>query len=145
MSSFVSHKYRLIFCHIPRTGGTSFTEAIRPHSFSEIFNRYEKHTPLKAFKVGEGDVIFDNYLKVAFIRDEAARMESLSKGSPKNAKSTDDYWWTFDKWICDDQGRPLADVLISFEGLPNSAVNFLNAISIYTDPIKYPHLNKRGK
>ena len=126
MATFVSHKFKLIFCHIPRTGGTSFTAAIKPHlGRHDSLTALEQHTPLSKIKRVEDN--FDDYLKVAIMRDEAKRRSSCRRGGSNDAHS--EYWLS-----------GLADVLISFENLPGSAERFLRSIGI---ECKFPHLNKR--
>jgi hypothetical protein len=142
LASFISHKYRLIFCHVPRTGGTSFTEAITPFlGERDDISLYEKHTPLRIFKVGETEKVFEEYLKVAFVRDEGERLRSLQKDPPINVSPYDDYWGNIRAWVADGAGELLADVLINFHNLPGSAMKFLGRLGI--NIFEYPHLNNR--
>ena len=83
---------------------------------------------------------FDDYLKVSIIRDERDRFRSLYSLAPKGIKPTDDFFYTREQWLFED-GKLLADVLIPFEGLPGSALRFLQRIGV---PItEFPHWNKR--
>lgn len=142
MASFISHKYKLIFCHIPRTAGTSFYEAIKPY-LDDVNIDLNKHTPLKEIKAGQMGDHWDEYLKVAIVRDEEDRFESLTKAEPPNTKANDDYWWSTNHWLCDGKGKMLADILLKFEELPYSALAFFHRLGL---PItEFPHLNKRDE
>lgn len=139
MPSFISHKYKLIFCHIPRTGGTSFYEAIKPY-LDKVNIDLQQHTPLRALQIGQTRKIFNEYTKVSIVRDEKDRFESLGKGPPRfNTRPTDDYWWGTKRWLCDCEGNMLADVLLKFEELPGCAIEFLKSIGI--EITEFPHLN----
>jgi hypothetical protein len=142
MPSFVSHKYKLIFCHIPRTGGTSFTEAFKPFmgDLDEI-STFEQHTPLSGFKLGRTAEVFDEYLKVSILRNESERYASLQVSPPVNSLPTDEYWWTNRQWICGNDGKALYDVLLNFADLAGSATRFLRSIGIKIN--EFPHLNRR--
>ena len=124
MSSFVSHKYRLIFCHVPRTGGTSFTEAIKPYlGPHDELDTYEKHTALRNMQEGRLSEEFKRYLKVAIWRDDKDRMASLSNIAEQqklDLKETDAFWWSNEMWLCDEAGNMLANELIMFDELPES-------------------------
>jgi hypothetical protein len=142
MPTIVSHKYKFIFCHIPRTAGTSFTEAVRPFlGKDDEIDTFEKHTPLRKILKSRFRDVFDKYLKVAIIRDPQDRLNSLAVDPPENTKDTDEYWWNDDKWLYDDQGNILADVLLKFEELPGCAIDFLKRVGI--DCKEFPHLNRR--
>jgi hypothetical protein len=142
----------MIFCHIPRTGGTSFTEAIMPFLGEDYeMDTFTKHLPLAKFRIGRLGKHFDDYLKVSICRCEHDRQESLKIGAklapepiifPQYGCGPDsEYWWSTEQWLGDDKGKPLVDVLINFAQLPGSALRFLRSIGIELD--EYPHLNKR--
>lgn len=143
----------MIFCHIPRTGGTSFTEAIKPYlGFDDEMDTFPKHMPLKKFKVGRLGRYFDRYLKVSIYRNERERQESLKVGAKLAPEpiifpqygygKKSEYWWTTRQWLS-DRGKLIVDVLINFEQLPTSAMWFLRSLGA---PItQFPHLNERKK
>jgi len=144
MPSFISHKYKLIFCHIPRTGGTSFYEAIKPY-LDEVNIDLAQHTPLRRIKAGQMGDHWDEYLKVAIVRDEVERFYSLVANAERKRdfKPGDDYWWVSDDYLRDDEGNMLADEFIKFEELPESALAFFRSLDL---PItEFPHLNKRDE
>jgi hypothetical protein len=152
MPCFLSHKLKLIFCHIPRTGGTSFTEAIRPFLGEDYeMDTFPKHLPLAKFRIGRLGKHFDDYLKVSIDRPEADRQASLRIGAklapepiifPQYGHGPDsEYWWSTGQWLGDNKGKPLVDVLINFDQLPGSALRFLRSIGIELDEL--PHRNKR--
>jgi len=146
MPSFLSHKLKLIFCHIPRTGGTSFTKAIEPYLGFDVENDFPQHIPMSDFAIGRLGRYFDQYLKVSIWRDDRERFASLSIGAalaPQLIPKDDPYYWrTNEQWLNDHKNKNLADVLINFDRLPGSAVRFIQAITgIRVD--EYPHLNKR--
>ena len=152
MASFISHKYRMIFSHIPRTGGTSFTEVIKPFLGPDELDTAPKHTPLRWFRIGRMGKYFDDYLKVSIWRPWEDRHKSLVIGArnaaPRiNKDDRSEYWWNNEQWLYDrldytnSNAKMLPDILISFDSLPGSAIRFLNRIGIFVD--EYPHLNER--
>lgn len=85
MACLVSHKFRFVFCHIPRTGGSSFSEYIRKFcarrrelgrehgSLIEI-----SHLPLADLKkLYFKNHNWDDYLKFTIVRNPFDRMASL--------------------------------------------------------------------
>jgi len=79
----ISHLHRCIFCHIPRTGGTTVEEILWPHPLSEkdlwmgFRNRYGneyhtgglQHLPARKIKQRIGNDLFANYFKFSMIRN----------------------------------------------------------------------------
>lgn len=95
----ISHSKRFVFCHIPRTGGTSFTEYLRVYctkranlgkesgDFIEI-----SHTPMwriKKLYFGQ-NYNFDDYFKFAIVRNPYDRMVSLFE---HNVQHRDNVRW----------------------------------------------------
>ena len=142
MASFVSHKLKLIFCHIPRTGGTSFFEAVRPFLGKEDdVSSLDQHTPLVKIKNdGRLGEFFDDYRKVTIIRHENERRASMLKRIPENVGPKDDFWMTTKQFINNEDGECLVDVTLKFELLPEIALMFLkNEFGIVIK--EFPHLN----
>jgi len=144
MSTIISHKHKFIFCHVPRTGGTSFTEAVKPFlGPDDELDTWPKHTPLSNMsnpncRTGK---VFKDYTKVSIFRYDEDRLESLKRlKPPEGVKPNDDFWWENVKWLYDKNGDLLADILISFYSLPDSAIEFLQKYGIEVED--YPHLNR---
>lgn len=145
MPCFISHKYELMFCHIPRTAGTSFTEAIKPYlGPDDEIDTYPKHYPLRKFRIGRLGKHFDDYLKVCIWRDWPDRLKSLEMGARKDGYvgRDSDYFWDNEKWLC-ERDKMLADIMIAFDQLPDSAIKFFKLIGIELE--EFPHLNSRTK
>lgn len=143
MASFISHKYKLIFCHIPRTGGTSFYQAIKPYLDDPGID-IEKHTPLSVFQQGRiGEEWFHDYFKVTIIRDEIDRFVSLRNNVDRPVDLTDMYWWPVYMWIFDRYGNNLLDWAIDFAKLPYSGIEVMRELLGITGEINFPHLNER--
>lgn len=147
MSSIVSHKHKFIFCHIPRTGGTSFTEFIKPYlGKDDEIEPFEKHQPLYAFKIGRISKVFDQYRKISIIRHPYTRFMSLLYNNPpmsiEYAVEGDEYWWSMKRWLCDVDGKVLFNDILKFEELPECAYNFMKTLGIVDIKTPFPHLNK---
>ena len=72
----ISHKYKCIFIHIPRTGGTSIEFSIRPDWIFENFPD-EKHILASTAKLLYKDY-WDDYFKFSFVRNPWSRMVSMT-------------------------------------------------------------------
>jgi len=87
MTCIIDHKHKFVFCHIPRTGGSSFSEYIRNYctarknlgkengEFIEV-----SHTPLwniKKLYFRDPDHKWEEYFKFAIIRNPYDRLVSL--------------------------------------------------------------------
>lgn len=130
MTTIISHKFKFIFCHIPKSGGTSFTEYVRPHlGTADDISSFQKHERLMTIKNSRYDRIFNKYLKIAIIRDEEDRRASLDRVRI-DQKETDEFYWRSDKWIRDNEGNILADVLIEFKNLATEAVDLLETLGV---------------
>ena len=92
----ISHKFRFVYCHIPRTGGTSFTEYLRIYctkrsnlgkesgDFIEI-----SHTPMwrmKKLYFGQ-DLNFDDYFNFTIVRNPYDRIVSLFEHNVQNREN----------------------------------------------------------
>lgn len=75
----ISHKYKCIFLHIPRTGGTSIETAIVGKNWWSV-NPQTKHLNfISAKKIYSK--YWDEYYKFTFVRNPWSRMLSLTKYS----------------------------------------------------------------
>lgn len=155
MASIVSHKHKFIFCHIPRTGGTSFTEFIKPYlGKDDEIEPFDKHQPLYAFKIGRIGKVFDQYRKISIIRHPYTRFLSLLHNNPpmsvENAVEGDEYWWSMKRWLCDVDGKLLCNYLMRFEELEDYVRTFMVKLVLFNRAFNYgvipdqpfPHLNK---
>jgi len=142
MSGFISHKYKMIFTHIPRTGGRSFFKAIEPYLGED--DKLVGHIPLIMFKKWRiAKPFFHKYLKVAVWRGDKDRFKALGENNPPVSidEKENSYWWTNYQWIGDEKGKLLTDVLLEFNNYPDCAIEFLKSHGIVIK--EYPHLNKR--
>lgn len=90
----VSHRQRFIFCHIPKTGGESITEALEPHLgwddlvlgtvAGEAFTRryrarfgMGKHSAAPEIREVVGEDIWRDHLTFSVVRHPVDRMRSL--------------------------------------------------------------------
>lgn len=78
----ISHKYKCIFIHIPRTGGTYVEKIISEHfflgknrNFWDIANK-EKHLIASQAKEKYAEY-WNNYLKFSIVREPISRMRSM--------------------------------------------------------------------
>lgn len=141
MSGFISHKYRIIFCHVPRTAGRSLFSVIDKHlgPDDERFG----HQPFRYVRDSKRwKKYFNEYLKVAVWRNNEERIESLRNNNPPvGVKETDDYYWSNSQWLGDEKGKLLADILINFNDIERNAKRFLKWLGIECK--EFPHLNKK--
>lgn len=80
---FISHKYKLIFIHIQKTGGTSIEQLIEdsdPDLVKSIqiepSKKTLRHAPLSEIKNAMDGAVFNNYKKVCVVRNPFDRMVS---------------------------------------------------------------------
>lgn len=159
MPAIVSHKYRFITPHIPRTGGTSLTEYLLPHlgKDDKMGPMLEKHQALRTIQRGfRRHGVFTNYTKFAIVRHPFDRIASLHQGySPKCTLGslieqmvqgqvdidTYAFFWPIGRWICDLEGNNLLDETFRLEDGLGQAVQFLNDMGV---PLKgeIPHVNE---
>lgn len=86
----ISHRYRCIFVHIPKTGGTSIEDVIwpGPRSESDLWmgfvtpfrNKYQtgglQHLKASQIRAEVGDEVFRSYFKFAIVRNPWDRLVS---------------------------------------------------------------------
>jgi hypothetical protein len=162
MSAIVSHKYKFIYPHIPRTGGTSLTDLILPHlGRDDVMQNLEKHQALRTLQRGfRRKGVFDNYTKFAVVRHPFDRIASLHQGyTPKCTMSslieqmdtgkvdinTYAFFWPIGRWITDLEGNNLLDETFRFEDGLGHAVQFLNDLGMPVKIEDLPHINKGVK
>ena len=73
----ISHEFRFIFIHIPRTGGSSIEHALAGRDWWEI-DGTTKHLTASQARIIYADY-WDDYFKFAFVRNPAERMLSCMK------------------------------------------------------------------
>lgn len=155
MPAFVSHKFKLIFPHIPRTGGTSLFDAIRPHlGPDDVVDSLDKHQSLRVLKVAfRRKDVFGRYAKFAVVRDPFVRLASLHRGfrPPEDfavvvAKLAAgrfgrdyDFLWPAKRWLCDGEGRNLCDRVFRLEDGFAPILSFLRSRGVPVEGI--PHVN----
>ena len=130
MSAFLSHKLKLIFPHIPRTGGTSLTEFIEPFLGPDAITdgQFEKHQSLRTIKQAHPKE-FELYTVFAVVRHPFDRLASLIQGyRPKMTlaqlmsrlkagiiSKNEAFFWSAQRWLCDINGENLADEVFKLE------------------------------
>ncbi len=76
----ISHKYKFIFIHIPKTGGSSIRQslsAIAPRQDRAALNRFGAHITATDMKKRVRPEVWDTYFKFAFVRNPYDRLVSL--------------------------------------------------------------------
>lgn len=158
MSAIISHKYKFIYPHIPRTGGTSLTQLMTPHLGGKDITdgQLEKHQSLNLISIGFPKETME-YVKFAVVRHPFDRLASLHQGySPKCSLSsivdqlyygkidikTYAFFWPVQRWICDAYGTNLIDRVFKFEDGFKDVVQFLNTLGMPIDIKDFPHVNK---
>jgi len=157
MSSFMSHKLKLIFCHVPRTSGTSMTEFLRPHVGADYVQdpQFEKHQAMRTIKLGFPKEV-EKYASLAMVRHPFDRFVSLHAGySPKctldemvyeiisgrlNLKKYA-FYWSAQRWLCDINGNMLATHVFRLEDGIKPVVQLLNKLGASVKVEDYPHVN----
>jgi hypothetical protein len=79
------HKYKLIFIHVPKTGGTSIEKILNLRNnyngYGILENKALQHLKWNSYKLFLGDNIFNNYYKFSVVRNPIDRLIS-------------EYYWT---------------------------------------------------
>ena len=73
----ISDKYRCVFVHIPKTGGTSIEQALG--HFDELERNAQDHRPLYELREAMSEPDFGAWFKFAFVRNPWARIASWYK------------------------------------------------------------------
>lgn len=73
----ISHKYKIIFIHIPRTGGTSIEKAFDKNMWKNA--PLEKHLSAKEARKKYGKKAWEDYFTFSFVRNPWDRVISLWK------------------------------------------------------------------
>ena len=80
---FISHKYRVVFIHIQRTGGTSISRIFREFDDDLQYKlpldpalKQSKHPLARNVRAAMGGELFDDYVKFAVVRNPFDRMVS---------------------------------------------------------------------
>lgn len=114
----ISHKHKFIFIHIPKTGGTSVQEALKPFlADSDIYindprhvKNFHKHSTAAEVRKEVGEEVWNSYFKFAFVRNPWDAVVSL-------------YHW----WLREDNMVKYASVRFDrIRGYPNF-IDFVNS------------------
>lgn len=97
----ISHRYRSIFFHIPKTGGISVKKFLEPYGFKIILANCHtiwtteelqyKGLCMRFKEVISNDDIFDNYFKFCFVRNPWDRYVSAWKSLMKSGHIKDKF------------------------------------------------------
>ena len=143
----ISHKYKCIFIHIPRTGGSSIELAIKGRVWW-TGNLQEKHMSASETRKYYGEKIWNNYFKFSFVRNPWDRIISLWKSQLYTKKCSlynfllnfrpaeHEY---FSSNYCDILNEEL-DFIGYFENLQNDFEKICNQINL--NKMKLPHFNQ---
>lgn len=145
---------------MPRTGGTSLTELLKPHlGPGDVSDELlEKHQSMEIMQIGfMRNGVFHDYAKFAVVRHPFERFASLHQGyvpkcdindmvyqlvSGKINFKTYDFYWPIQRWLCGPDGKLLVDVIFKFEDGFKEVVHFLNTLKIPVKFEDFPHVNK---
>lgn len=155
----INHKYKFIFVHIGKTGGSSIETALNPNvkldnsnSIKGLGNTSITHKHMKAIGYQENyPSFFDPYFKFTFIRNPWDLEVSLWKWSELvSCKSIDFKEFLhrrvsrqrmgFKQWICDDNEHEIVDFIGKFENLQKDFDYICGKLGI--TPKNLPHTNK---
>lgn len=106
---YLSRQHKFLFCHVPRTGGTSLFEHIRCHA-TDVERLFLQHLSMKEAKALLG-ADFDGLFKFAFVRNPWDRLVSwhaltalakvgYDKSSPEFKSCPDSpHWQGFEQFL----------------------------------------------
>jgi chondroitin 4-sulfotransferase 11 len=166
----ISHKYKSIFIHIPKTGGTSIKKILSKYDF-ELMSLHQAQDgsnddktgayiigTANRLKRGISDEIWNNYFKFTFVRNPYSRALSnyfflkynkkicFNKFLKKKFNNIIDVWhFTLpqSRHIYNNKKKLLVDFIGHFENLQEDFNNICDKIGII--PTKLPYLNKSNK
>jgi hypothetical protein len=140
----VSDKYGFAFCHIPRTGGTSFTDAMLSVHNPKLEDY--PHTPLSQFRDKlNGNVVFT---KVRNPFDRAVSLFHRTKpmwNNNFNRFLESDFHWRKRETLCPaedyllEKSKELFNCVLRFETLIGDTKRLLDYLGIDFDMALYPH------
>jgi len=78
----ISHKYKCIFIHIPKNGGTSIEKKLE--LFDKLQRDVQDHRPIRKMRGAIPEYIFQNYFKFTFVRNPWARVFSWYRNIMKD-------------------------------------------------------------
>ena len=160
MPTVVSHKHKLIFAHIPRTGGTSVFNAIKPHlGDKDLFDGpIETHVTMRLLKTClRPRGALKEYKKFSIVRNPLYRFLSQFQGVldrstieqvvsdllRKVKRNDHDYWRSATEYLCDGQDM-MVDKVFKLEDGFDSVVQFLNASGIPVEKIGKDNIGKKS-
>lgn len=165
----ISHKHKIIFIHIPKTGGTSIENTMGIGNKKNIFDKnvlfgrdknYEaQHLFSSEIKKIVGKPIYNSYFKFSFVRNPFSRLVSDYSWSKyrnmnfeefinkkvipsKNRILYKDPYRHFKsqhKFIIDNSGKITVNFIGKFENLTN---DFKKLCKIFNLKLDLPHTNK---
>lgn len=122
----IDHTHNFIFVHVPKTAGTSITEALLP-----LGGTYETaHRPARGIHEGHPEE-WENYFTFGVIRNPYARAVSwwrfLKKKAREKAEAYDP--GSFDNWVLNlDNDHPQEDPMAIPYAFGESQIDFLSDI-----------------
>lgn len=151
----LSHKYKFIFIHIPKTGGTSVKDALLPFS-DMIYSMPWKHRTAKYWK--PNFPFWDDYFKFAFVRNPWDRMVSRRfyqkhVNPSEEARAKGDACETFEEFLALPRSMHIInqsqyiydgdDCLLDFVGKYENFQEDFDVVCdrIGVEHIELPHLN----
>ncbi len=157
MPAIISHSLKLIFCHVPRTGGTSLFELMKPY-FGEytMEPQLEHHQSMRVLKKGFPKE-WEEYISLAMIRHPFERFSSLHQGySPKCTLpemiaeiysgrldiKTYAFYWPMARWLCNEEGELLVNKVFKLEDGHVAVTRLLSELGAPVNFAGVQHLNK---
>ena len=127
----ISHKYKFIFIHIPKTGGSSINSTLsKICGKDDVIRRDDtRHNTAIQIKAEVGDAAWNSYFKFAFVRNpwEAVLSEYfyiLKRAKPKKYKEYEKYT-DFNQYLTSSKGK-----LILFHSMLDYIVDKSGKIAI---------------
>ena len=144
MPTFVSHRLKLAFCHVPRTAGTSIAQWLLPFLGDDVeMDNLEKHEGFHSLSLGRLKKELETYTKIAVVRNPLTWVPSMIGISEQAPQAPDpDFWQSQTSYLCNADGELMADVIFKFEYLPYCVIDFFKQFGVEGE---FPHANRGTK